>query len=355
VEQDENMDCRQVTDDMLLDYAEGELPRELQAELKAHLAKCESCLARSQEISAISVAMLESGELNEDIPIPGRVDAAVLETIREVAGGKGSPAGKRRVFGTLIRIAAGVCIIVIAGFLLIRGQADHKRAAEAPDMMTEREAEAGKPRETGPADMGRQGEGKRTSVELAAARREIQKLTSRMAGLEQELAAEKEKTTSLTASLETSDENQDKLREELDRVTADYEGLKGQGDEMLAGLKRKVADMTEYVAKLEGRIGDLLAQMDDTVQKYRGVQVEAADARSRLAAVEQEKAGLERRLLVAGDINRDRKADAADAMIIVDKLLSKGSVEYSAEGDANGDGKIDIGDALAILNKALVE
>jgi len=349
------MNCGEITDDMLLDYAEGELAQELQAKLKAHLAQCESCLARSQEISAISVAMMESGELNENIPVPGRVDAAVLETIREVAGQKRSPARKAHTLPMLIRVAAGVCIIVIAGFLLIRGQSNQDRAAQAPDMMAKKETEAGKPREIVPVSVDRRREDKKTGAELAAARREIQNLTLRMTGLEQELAAEKEKTSSLTTALKTGDEEREKLREELDTVAADYEGLKGQGDEMLAGLKRKVADLTGYVAKLEGKISDLLAEVDETVRKYRNVHVEAADARRRLAVLEQERADLDKKLLVAGDINRDRKADAADAMLIIDKLLSAESVEYSAEGDANGDGKIDIGDALAILNKALVE
>lgn len=353
------MNCREITDDMLLNYAEGELPQELQAKLKAHLAECDSCLARSQEISAISVAMMESRELNEDIPIPGRVDEEVSRTIREVAGGRErrpSRPRRSRNTGILIRLAAGICVIVIAGvlFLSMHGASDH--GVDTRSAMTKREyAESEQPEKAAPGAVDRYAEGKGTSVELAAARREMEKLTSRMTGLEEELAAEKEKTSLLTAALKAGDEDRKELREALVRIKEDYGSLKGQDDEVLAGLKRRVADMTDYVAKLEDKIGDLLSKVDEMAQKYRGVQVEAADARSRLAIVEQEKADLERTLLVAGDINRDRKADAADAMLIIDRLLSAGDVEYSAEGDANGDGKIDIGDALAILNKALVE
>jgi hypothetical protein len=356
MEQDDKMNCREITDDMLLDYAEGELPQDIQAKLKEHLAECESCLARSQEISAISVAMMESRELNEDIPIPDRVNEAVSETIREVASGRGNGPGRSRNTGALIGIAAVICIIVIAGFLFISGQAGRDYAVDTPSVMSKREqAESEQPQKAAPATVDRYGEDKITNKELTTTRQEIEKLSSKITDLEKDLAAEKEKTSSLTATLKTGDEEREKLREELDRITTDYEDLKGQGDEALAGLKRRVAGMKEYIAKLEGKIGDVLAQMDDMVQKDRDVRVEAIQARNRIAILEKQKADLEKQLLVAGDINRDRKADAADAMLIVDKLLSAGSVEYSAEGDANGDGKIDIGDALAILNKALVE
>ncbi len=349
------MNCREITDDMLLDYAGGELAQELQAKLKAHLAQCESCLARSQEISAISVAMMESQELNEDIPIPGRVDDAVSDTIRKIASDGRREARKTGVTRVLIRVAAGVCIIVIAGVLFIRGQADRRNVASAPDMMAKGEAEPEAPRKVSTEDRHGPSESKRDDAEIAAARREVENLTSRVTTLEQELATEREKTSLLTAALKAGDEDRKELREALVRVKEDYGNLKWQGDEMLAGLKRKVADMTGYVARLEDKIGDLLAQVDGMAQKDRDVRVEAIHAQNRLAILEREKADLERQLLVAGDINRDRKADAADAMLIVDRLLSEGSVEYSAEGDANGDGKIDIGDALIILNKALVE
>lgn len=56
---------------------------------------------------------------------------------------------------------------------------------------------------------------------------------------------------------------------------------------------------------------------------------------------------------IAGDANGDGRISIADASLIVDYILSGGTVTISAGADINGDGKISIADASAIVDYIL--
>lgn len=56
---------------------------------------------------------------------------------------------------------------------------------------------------------------------------------------------------------------------------------------------------------------------------------------------------------IAGDANGDGRISIADASLIVDYILSGGTVTVSPGADMNGDGKISIADASAIVDYIL--
>ena len=72
-EYDNNPDCSEITDDILLSYAEGRLEEELGNRVKAHLDGCEQCRIRAREVGLIGGALAADGgrDIVVQRPTPG--------------------------------------------------------------------------------------------------------------------------------------------------------------------------------------------------------------------------------------------------------------------------------------------
>ncbi len=375
MEQDnDKIKCGQVTDDVLLEYIEGTLGDDLREKVYQHFGECPSCRVRAEEIRQIAGALRESPQLSEDIPVPASVDRAVFAAIRG-ASRAGKP-GLSRTLHWLAPLAAGVlAIVVIVGLLTMTGQrAGYENAARhsekhAPGGLTQREFDpqpdlpltpppvAVQPpaeEQPGPLRAAYESEVEKNRVleeTIAQNDKDMGELNAKITDLQAELAAEKAKPAFMAEALRKRDEDAKKLESALAELQRAFGGQSGK----LTQAEETIRKLKENIAGLENQIGDLIARMDELGKKFRDAKASAAQTKAHLLQLERDKARLEKRVLVVGDVNGDRETDILDAMIIVNRLLAGYGVAYSREADANGDGRVDVGDALQILNKALVE
>lgn len=368
MEQENNrITCTEVTDDVILEYVEGTLGDDLREKVYQHFGDCPSCRVRAEEIRQIAGALRESPQLSEDIPVPASVDRAVFAAIKKAS--RASKPGFSKTLRWLAPLAAGVlALAVIVGLLSATGGLSEKPASgvatqrefdREPDLPLTAPVPVLPPAESAKSfraayEAERE---KNRILEQAAAENEehMGELNAKIAGLEKELTTELEKTAALSKKLEKSEDGARKLSESFKKLDEDYRALEKRSEATILTLKNKVEEMNRYIAGLEKQVGDLVARIDELGMKFRDAKTSAAQTKAHLLQLERDKARLEKRVLVTGDVNGDRKVDVLDVATIVNRLLAGYGVAYSREADANGDGRVDVGDALQILNKALVE
>lgn len=125
--------------------------------------------------------------------------------------------------------------------------------------------------------------------------------------------------------------------EALPTFEADYTGFKN--DETVDVLTKKPVLTTTATSNSEPGIYDIIVS-DAEADNYEITYVSG-------------KIEVKKPAYIPGDANGDGRISIADASLVVDYILSGGTVTISAGADMNGDGKISIADASAIVDYIL--
>ncbi|MHC5039335.1 MAG: dockerin type I domain-containing protein, partial [Planctomycetota bacterium] len=316
---------------------------------EVHLDACAACRQRAGEIESL---LQELGEAPQDRPVPARVDRAVGDWILgHVAERKAGPASppppsSSRFWRNGLAAAAAV-VLLIAGFLA--GTVADLGGAGGPD---------------------RSPEGVRNEERLRAevkkreeAEREIERLSRRMTGFEEErdtmLRERKDFLSRLkegASSLKEAVGEIGKLRGKIEALQNAVEGerqrgkqLQGERDE----LGRRLSVLEEERKGAGKRISECLSRIGRLEEENRSLSGAVESAQAEVALVKARNMDLEKRLLRPGDWNRDGSADIRDSSEICRRLAAGENIAFIAEADLNLDGKIDVADALLIARASL--
>jgi len=347
-EQKKKMTCDELTDEMMLDYEEGELPNHVQAEIHEHLEACEKCRIRAHDVGVISAALGECRELSHDVPVPPRVDSAVFDTIAEVAGSRRRSIAISKRLRWFIPLAAVVLIAVFAGLMLTgRGMSRFQAECNVRD-----EAVA-----IPQSDSIEQKEAPVTSGEPVAPDVEVRAL----AQLEKVLEREKEQLKRIERQDAVINELAETLNFEKEKNQSRAEAEKRQ-EINYREMKKQLVDLQNSVKMQDEKLllsiqngQQVMSQLEQKDKIIAAVKEEFEKLEEKLAATEKQNAFLRKAMLVEGDLNKDGMTDVSDAMVLLDSIISGVELSPRPENDLNGDGKVDIGDVLSILNKTLME
>ena len=101
------MDCRRLTDDLLLDHSERRLNRDTRKQVEKHLHGCAPCGDRFEEVQSIARAMARTLAPNPPAELVAQLDAAIL---------KGAPPPVLRrlhpAFWSVAGIAAAAAVVL---------------------------------------------------------------------------------------------------------------------------------------------------------------------------------------------------------------------------------------------------
>ncbi|MHC4660081.1 MAG: zf-HC2 domain-containing protein [Planctomycetota bacterium] len=336
----EEINCSELTNDLLADYWAGGLDSPLRAAIDAHIAECDSCRERFVEIRMLSTTLTEAAAEGK-ITAPKGSYAAIRGFKEDRQSGripvsKGRPISIARI---LLALAACLVVGVIAGWILTS-------TGLAPEML--KFEPAPEPMAAAPDTVSSELRMLKDNLELAKKENETLKkqveestgnigtLNSRVQSLTEELGGERSRSNNLETALKKKDEE----------TSASIAELRGE----IERQKTEIAKLFEARDRDAEESRKKLAEADNRIIRYNA-DVEVVKAR--LALLENENKELKEAALVAGDFNHDGRADISDVMEITKQLLEGKKIDYSSEGDANGDGKIDIGDALLISNQSL--
>jgi len=125
--------------------------------------------------------------------------------------------------------------------------------------------------------------------------------------------------------------------EALPTFEADYTGFKN--DETVDVLTKKPVLTTTATSNSEPGIYDIIVS-DAEADNYEITYVSG-------------KIEVKKPAYIPGDANGDGRISIADASLVVDYILSGGTITVSAGADMNGDGKVSIADASAIVDYIL--
>lgn len=344
-----NMECSQITNDLLFDLAVDELEPGPAGKIRSHLESCPQCRKRFTEIKDIrSQLKEETRALAVDIS-PG-IDDAVMKTYKTSVHRPESAPLERGVSLRSWALTAAACIVIglMLGAFLFQYQASEDSAASrneteaAPsnksamgyltnDTLASRSSESDYDNSNIITKSGKGGSKDdefRTLYEEALQAARVMKISS----------------DRLRGELETVKKEKRNLADALDKTRKDLENTRGKVEE----TEKKLAAL-EMKNKNASRNSELLAGKIETLEKR------VNDYTSAFARLEKENAELKKALVVMGDLSGDDRVDVSDAMTLCERLLEKDNIEYDERADLNADGKVDVGDALAIMNKTLAE
>lgn len=153
------MNCQSLTHDLLLDYADNKLTSKEAQGTKHHLAQCQPCKRRLNEVTLISSAVQTSPAMRFSKPIAPDMDVAVLAEIK-TAGLRIRNRSRTIPWRVAMPYAAAAAIAIVAVVVLQYLQTHPIRSETAivyhPVSSTEKRTEVAKETPITPAEDGSQ-------------------------------------------------------------------------------------------------------------------------------------------------------------------------------------------------------
>ncbi|MBI4834671.1 MAG: hypothetical protein HY811_07640 [Planctomycetes bacterium] len=142
------MECKEILNDMLVDFNEKALPAKTAQMISDHLAGCNNCRQRCEQIKSIHSALKFSAELTRHINIPEKMDKQIREAIPEIIKTH-RMAARRRVI-TVFASAAAAILIIFSGWLVFMNMEKSEESKSQPTAMSPSRPEPTPPHETTP-------------------------------------------------------------------------------------------------------------------------------------------------------------------------------------------------------------
>src|ERR1043166_6160304 len=123
------MTCQDLTNDLLLDYTDWQLPPHERNPIARHLDACENCRARRDDLEGMSGALRRS----DDAPpaaLLAQLDRAVLSSVTRITPEPIVRARPRRSFG-MIALAGVAALVAVAAIAFVIGERTGRSRAPA--------------------------------------------------------------------------------------------------------------------------------------------------------------------------------------------------------------------------------
>jgi hypothetical protein len=344
------MNCDDLTNDVLADLCGGTLDAEAKARAEAHLASCEACRRRAEEVRAVLGAARGWGAGDE---VPGRVEQRLAEIVAGSAGAKEQrpqvAAPPRGPAWARVALPVAVAFMgLVLGYLVAAvpgigpgtpGRATlEKRLLDAEGRVGRMEADA--------AEIA--GLARAAGRQAASAKADRDRVASQRDALLEELRKGQEARISLETRLSLLGDEVTALQKQVaeERLAAEGEtALRLRTEAQMAKLVENVSVQLSRLEAVQDRF-DALSKEQDSLRGDLGV------ANAEAAALKARNEELESALRVRGDADGDRHADVRDALAICRARAAGREFPYTPAADLNGDGRIDVGDAMLILREA---
>ncbi|MBI5361046.1 MAG: hypothetical protein HZA48_10745 [Planctomycetes bacterium] len=311
------MNCKELTNDILLDCQKGAIPDEI----SEHLSACPPCRKRLKDIGNISSVLSET-LTQDEMEAPPSVDEAVRQEIENISAM--AQARKKSYFG-FIAASTAACIAIGLGLTLIIRISDLRKAKNEISAMSER----------------------KTGLEQA-----LQEKNSVLSQQEKQFLELKAQSVKEMESLKQSINNLNNALTEKEKLLArELLESRSKAEELIVETQRLNKALSE-----KDRIMDDLqkanAMLEETVQKREDLMAQSIGIIRQMDALKQQIAFLEDKLGFAkaliGDVNSDGAVDIADAQMIANYILQQKNPDDIKQFDLNKDGRVDVADSMLI-------
>lgn len=311
------MNCKELTNDKLLDCQKGGTPNEI----SEHLSGCPSCRKRLKDIGSIS-SILSETLTQDEMETPPSVDEAVRQEIINISAM--AQAQKKSYFG-FAAAAVAACIAIGLGLTLIIRISDLHEAKNEISAMSER----------------------KTGLEQA-----LQERNSVLSQQEKQFSELKAQSIKEMDSLKQSISNLNNALTEKEKLLArELLESRSKAEELIVETQRLNKALSEK-DRIMDDLHEANTMLRETTQERENLMAQSMGIRQQIDALKQQIAFLEDKLGFAkaliGDVNSDGAVDIADAQIIANYILQQKNPDDIKQFDLNKDGRVDVADSMLI-------